>query len=489
MCQYDQDITTIEVNGKEYSAIIIGDENADIPRHLLQGERMLGKIIDGREISSFSWKGVIKDDEKLYIYFEKCNITHIDAIKDLKREKALYIIDELSYGLERSDKEFLNLENGIFPLYRIYIFEDDKVLLLPPDMGDLIAISRLGEMRRRDVLALIKRDSPLGFRLIQEMGELLYLSVTGELPFEREEVRQSGFKEIPLSWFYSELDKKTEGFIDLILDASEKNMRDISGNLKPNKALTWFLSRSSVLVWNLENRSEEESKIKLGESEKIDAFFSKAKKEAERKNFWRVKGTLIILIAAFVIAACGIAGYYLSVFLKPPTTAGMEPEEIIRTFYERQSNLDSTNIDDGIKAEIPQYSEVMNLYITRQTRMAYEQSNPHVIAEDWVNAGKPEIMESAFVYGVILDEIERVDEDTWRAKGTWYTPYAYEKEDDEYMPPEGYEAVFEYEVWEDFDMKWNKRGWYVVTDITIPKYEFKELELIPTFPQRPPQLM
>lgn len=486
MTNYDSDITTIKAGEHEYSAIIIGDENSEVPMHLMQGERLNGILVDGEEMTPFPWKGVIKDDKNLYVYFEKCNISHIDSISSKSRKNALKLIKSLAYAIERSEKDFLDLESGVFPLYRLFIVDEDKILLLPPDMGNLIAISRIGDLRRRDVLALIKKDTPENFRLIQEMGELLYLAVTGELPFEREEVRTSGFKEIPLSWYKSGLNEKTEGFITFTLDAKNKNMRQICGNLKSNKTLRWFLTRADELEWNLENRDENEKIAPEEDEKKIDTYFEKAKKETKAKNFWRVKGSIIIACSILLIVVVVIAAYYIKVALTPPLTAGLDQEGVIKAFYERQSSLDSANLDTGIKGEIPQESEVMNLYVTRQSRMAYEQLNPHVIASDWIDAGKPPIAETAFIYGVVVDEIEQIDEDTFRAKATWYTPYQYERDEDnnqvdEYTPPEGYTVVYLYSVSEDFDFKWNDRGWWIVTHVEISDYEPLGRELIETF--------
>ena len=47
--------------------------------------------------------------------------------------------------------------------------------------------------------------------------------------------------------------------------------------------------------------------------------------------------------------------------------------------------------------------------------------------------------------------------------------------------PEGYVAVYSYDVWQDFTFKWNKRGWWNVAEIELPQYEFIEMELVGTY--------
>ena len=160
----------------------------------------------------------------------------------------------------------------------------------------------------------------------------------------------------------------------------------------------------------------------------------------------------------------------------------MNQVEFIESFYSLQDSLNSADLDTAIKADIPQSTEVLSLFVSKQARTAYETFDPHVKASEWVASGKPEVMYDSFIYGVVINSIEKLDDDTFRAKATWYTPYEYDDDSEEYYtPPEGYVAVYSYDVWQDFTFKWNKRGWWNVVDIELPQYEFIEMELVGTY--------
>ena len=488
MTRYERnDITTITVAGNECSAIIIGPEANNVPRHLLQLERQDGIIIDGETISPFRWKGVTKDDKYQYVYFDKCNLEPLSYITTKYRNNALNLIMQLGYGLSKCNNNFLNLTTGVLPLYRIYILDGSKILILPPDMGDMIAIARMGERRGAEDGHLIKRDSEPSYRLILEMGELLYWAAAGILPYEKDDVRTCGYREVPLSWYEDKLDENTMSFINKILHMKEREQRDIGGNRKSHENLGWFLKNAIDLDWNLPSITAEERDLNIKKAEEKPeylTFFEKVSKEAKKRNFWRVKGTMIVTVSAVAIMLIGLFGTMLFEQFKPPVTKDLSQTEFIESFYEKQDSLNAAELETAIKADVPQSTEVTNLFVTKQSRAVYETLDPHVRASEWVAAGKPDVMYDNFIYGTVLHDIEQIDEDTFRAKTTWYTPYAYEDGEDTYTPPEGYVVVYSYNVWQDFTFKWNRRGWWNVTELDLPHYEFVGRELVETY-ERP----
>lgn len=488
MIRYERnDITTINVMGKEFSAIIIGPEENNLPKHLLQLERQDGMIIDGETITPFKWKGVTKDEKYQYVYFDKCNLEPFSLITTKYRNNALKLTMELAYGISKATESFLNLTNGVIPLFRIYIMDETKLLILPPDMGDMIAIARMGERRGAEDGHLIKRDTEMSYRLILEMGEILYWAATGILPYEHEDVRTCGYREVPLNWYENSLNEETEKFINSILHMKERAMRDIGGNRKGFENLGWFLKNALELEWNLPSITAEERDAKVAATEDSDdykTYFERISKEAKTRNFWRVKGTLIVTVAAITVLLVALFGTMIIEQFKPPVTKDMSQVEFIENFYDMQDSLNAAEFETAIKTEVPQSSEVTSLFVTKQTRAAHEIYDPHVRASEWVEAGKPDVMYDSFIYGVVLEEIEQLDENKYRAKTTWYSPYDYDAKDEEtYIPPDGQVVVYSYSVWQDFTFEWNDRGWWNVTELGNLHYSFIEKELVDTYPR------
>ena len=62
----------------------------------------------------------------------------------------------------------------------------------------------------------------------------------------------------------------------------------------------------------------------------------------------------------------------------------------------------------------------------------------------------------------------------------WYTPFAFDDDVEEtYGEKEGYARTFKYEVTQEFDFEWNKRGWWVCTENTITDYKLLDVEYTP----------
>lgn len=471
----EREIREIERDGRTWTAIRIGRDEFGVPKHLMQGEKMEGIITDGTSIRPWYWEGFATIDEWRYVYFERCSLEPFDTIATVHRKDALKLVNRLAFALSQAESRFLDLSSGVFPLYRIFILDGHDILLLPPDLADIFSIMIDEDTKNRESTALVQGSAEAGFRLVSEMAQLLYYAAAGTLPFLREESREAGYNELPLS-IYQSMDAKTEGLISFILHAKSREMRDIMGNRSPEKVLPWFLERSKGLEWDLEDRSEEERQAdvrKAEEAAEARAIIEKTGKIAKRRAFWRVKGTVITVSVIAAVAIISFLVSYISGILEPPYTKDMEPVEIIEAVYQAQNELDPQALDDPVKGtELPQSMEVTNLYVTSRTRMAYEAVEPIINANDWLSDGCPAIPASSFIYGVALESIEQTGENEYEATGIWYVPAPYEEDAEEEIT-ESLETrpVYRYRVRQSFSFAWNDRGWWNIVGSEILGYE------------------
>ena len=476
-------MTEKEVGGVLMTALRFGSDKFDIPLHLMQNQRKDGILVTDEDILPFPWNGVTKDTEGQYLLFDKCNLEPIWSLSTTNRDNALSLIRKIALGIKKGGKSFSDLTTGIFPLYRIYIKDKKDIVLLPQDASAILSVS----LNRAEMDAcskdLTKKDTEAGYSLILEMAQLLYFAATGRFPYKNEEVRRSGYNEIPLEFYTPSLDENTSAFISSTLSMKEKNQRKISGNLGPEHSLGWFIDKSENLIWNLDNRREEEKEKEATETENNTEFkklWEEKTKIAKRRRFWVEKGPIIavsVAIAAFVFY---FVGNYLYQTLKPPVTRDLDPVGIINHMYACQNEMNPTEMDEGFKGNLSQYNEVLNLYVTSTTRRAYENINAITDAETWVNNGKPSNLKDTWVYGVIPLSIEETEENHYEAKVEWYSPFAFDDEVEEsYGEEKGSSRTFVYLVTQEFDFKWNNRGWWVCTNNEITDYELLGVEYTP----------
>ncbi|MBO8436390.1 MAG: hypothetical protein IAA97_05380 [Spirochaetes bacterium] len=479
-----EEIINIVRDGEEKTAIWIGSDDMGLPKHLMQGIKHDGIISDGKEIKPWIWDGLCAIDGQRYVYFAPCRLRSIYELSTSARKDALVIVRNIAFALKGMKKDFLDLITGIFPLYRIWIYNDTDVLIMPPDLGDVFTIMREEKRKEDEVNRIIQGTAEKQFLLITEMAELLYYAATGRFPFSSDAVRGSGYKEVPLSMYTNELPEKTEGLINFIFHAKSREMRDIMGNRDDGENLNWFLTRSLSLEWPLEDITAEErdSNIERAESSaEFKEFFEKRESITKRNAFWRVKGTLIIVISVVVIAVGGFLWSYISNILEPPATKDLDQKGIIEAFYQAQNNCDPEGISTAFKgSDPPQEMEIMNLYVASRTRMAYENFDPLISADEWVENGKPAVPAAHLIYGAVIDTIKQTGENTWSAEGTWYTPYPY-NDGEEVTTSEGTMPVYTYDVTQSFTFEWNDRGWWNITDAPIESDEFLGVETVETY--------
>ena len=173
-------------------------------------------------------------------------------------------------------------------------------------------------------------------------------------------------------------------------------------------------------------------------------------------------------------------GNWLYQTFRPPVTREMDQVEIIEHMYECQNQINPTDLDEGFKGDVAQLSEVVNLYVSSATRKAYEYVDTITNAKAWVEEGKPSVRNGNWIYGVIPIGIEETAENHYIATTEWYTPFAFDDDVEEtYGEKEGYARTFKYEVTQEFDFEWNKRGWWVCTENAITDYKLLDVEYTP----------
>ena len=478
-----EEIIDIVRDGKNKTAIWIGSDDFGIPKHLMQGEKQNGIISDGKSITKWYWDGLCAINGERYVYFEPCRIRPIYALSTSCRANALKIVRNIAFALEGMKKDFLDLITGVFPLFRIWIYGESDVLLLPPDLGDIFAIMRTEERKEAEVNRIIQSTAEKQFLLITEMAELLYYAASGRFPFASDTVRGSGYKEAPIS-LYAKLPEKTEGFLNFIFHAKSREMRDIMGNRDGGENLSWFLKRSEDLEWPLEDITEEERDRNIERTEsspEYEEFFKVREKINKRNAFWRVKGTIIIVVSVAAIAIGGFLFNYISHLLEPPLTKDLEPEGIIEAFYRSQSECEPESLTTALKGcSAPQEMEVTNLFVSTRTRMAYENFDPLINAAEWVEDGMPPVPESSAIYGVVLENITQTGENTYTAESTWYTPYPYDESETVQATLTSI-PVYVYDIDQSFTFTWNDRGWWNITDTEITDSKFLRTEIVSTY--------
>ena len=487
----NKDIIEIELENKKYNAITFSDKSCELPSFLLQGEKQPGYIYKNDEFEKWYWSGFTTHKESKCLYFEPLKLYPLAELAFSLRNKAPLLITNLAKALLKLDSKFLDLQNGIVSAWRIYFTEDNGVLILPRNLSDIFSSTSSEATRYDNANYFIHAGILPSFSLIDQMSQLYYYSITSIRPFEFKTVRENSYNAISLKILskalninidYDLIDK-----IDKILHLKLSKIRDISSNLEPQIALKWFIERFEKITWTLENKEYLKLDINdLLNNENLQSTILNYQKKEKRIVFWRKKGTIIIvstIIAAFVI---GFVVGRVKEALAPPYTAEYTKNEIIDAYYQSQNNLDVQKLEASLKrgTKSPVANEITTLFVTRQTRMAYEQIDTIVNPIKWVNEGMPPIDDKYLIYGVGDIKITQINENQYKVESIYYSPYPLENEVvEETMPiePTNQYTCYRFKQTEIFTFEYNDRGWFEISDITNSNMQYIDTLIVPTF--------
>lgn len=471
---------SLTIDGEQRSGIIIADQDALLPSYILGGEKQPSYLWDGQTLQPWYWRTLSAVDGKRVLTFDPLAITPLSELSTTLRAQALSIVRSLAGALRACDLTFLDLSSGIIPLWRLWVTESGHILIMSQDLGDLFASVSEEEQRYLHIASWVHHTVHPPFSLIDQMASLLYYSAVGVPPFFDKNSREDGFRALPLALLDTGLDAQTASFIDSTLAMGLNRMRDAAGNMKPQLALSFFLDKSASLIWNLQSLTEPKSRDELLISADAIRFVENQAKRAKARIFWRRRGWLIIALAVASLAVGSFATARVKEALAPPYSAAYSPEEIIRAYYEGQSELDLQKMEAPLarKVKNPASLEVTNLFVTRQTRQAYEAINVQVNAQNWVEDGMPAIVEGSFIYGVSDVVITRTGERDWTVSATYWAPFNYETESAETAM-----GVYAYDLAQNFSIEMGKRGWYEIVAISAPEISNMRAVAVTTVPR------
>lgn len=471
------------IDGQLMRLIVIGDQSMELPTYLLQGEKAHGYLYKDGTLKRWYWKGLTVVDGKRCIYFDPIEIFAFEQIASTKRNQALSLVRDLANALMGLPSSFLDLSSGILPLWRVWGVEEGSLLILPQDVADLFASCSDEQKRFYHLGAWVHHGIHAPFALIDQLTAFLYFAAVGFAPFYDKDTREDAFKAVPLALCSVNLNKATTSFIDKTLSLSLTKMRDVSGNMESHKALAFFLAQTEQLTWDLPMLQEPRKREDLCAIPACASFLEAQRKRAVRNRFWRKKGWIVITVAVSVIAVAWFTTSRIQTSLTPPYTAGMPPITIIEEFYAGQNALDLQKMEASLakKTKNPASMEVTNLFVTRQTRQAYEGINTQIDPNRWISEGKLAILEGTFLYGVADLRVKSVDERTFIAEGTLYTPYSYSNEEEVTEQAQKGIRIFTYKIEQQFTVDRGKRGWYEITDISSVSVQPLQSIVVPTY--------
>jgi hypothetical protein len=135
-----------------------------------------------------------------------------------------------------------------------------------------------------------------------------------------------------------------------------------------------------------------------------------------------------VLIVAALAAAVGVfSGTVLRNLLKPRSTRGLSPQQVVETFYRSVNSLDHERMQDCVtgRAGKQLIDQVINVYVISRVNQGYEGRSLIRSAEEWDRAGRPAVRPPESVFGItdlVVQPLPDGAEPSFRVRYRFWTP-------------------------------------------------------------------
>ena len=465
-------ITSKDIFAKDgMLCIAVADPVTGLRGFELSSQRPPALLYKNGSFTQVAWLGVRLENGRRCLCFdaqpfvEEVPTPALELAHSL-RPNAFDHLENLAHALQRlegsKDCE-LDWNFSALPLSSIY-FATDSVLLLPARASDFIDSVMPDEDRFLDREVWYVHNEANRFGKAHYLFQLLYYALASTMPFAPQDVRDCGYRPMPLSLFFAndggivqnkEIDKLCRT-VDSAFSMTRKDMYKVSDPYE------YFLK----VLGNGKSSFTATDCIAM-KSKVYKEYLQKLEKKASLRRFLRKKGAVLAAAIVGAVAVISIAWYYIALALAPPATAGLPKEDIVRAYYKAVNDLDLQGVKDSLArgSKSPDEMTVTNLEVTQKVRYAYEGMNPIIEAQSWLDEGMPAIPQGTMVYGIANLEVQAVDETTAVATFDFLRPYEdYSKETDATTASSVFTGVYRETVKFSFVQR---RTWLEISSIDV----------------------
>ena len=279
----------------------------------------------------------------------------------------------------------------------VRFLDDGAVELLSPAVMKQVRSLRPETLRRRTFEQVNHPDlKKPGDRLSYFLAALLYRLIAGEYPYAadtEEEVRRRTRELRPTPLTLARPDVKPE------VEAAVLAGLGRGQGAAPSTAQWGELLCRSEKDGLFRDLPEADRQALAAQAARARATASRAYR---RGVFWQ-RHWKTVLIAVAAAAAVGVfSGTILKNLLKPRSTRGYSPLQVVETFYRSVNTLDHERMQDCVtgRAGKPLLDQVINVYVISRVNLGYEGRSLIRSAEEWDKAGRPPVTPPESVFGI-----------------------------------------------------------------------------------------
>ncbi|NLV84748.1 MAG: hypothetical protein GXY60_09300 [Spirochaetales bacterium] len=418
-------VSRIESASTITTRICIGEASGEMPRHLMLGQKECGYIVSDMVARQWFYDNIVDRNGKRYLVFNQLEVVPFFEYLISNRSRPVDLLGKIAEAMTILPADFFQTQNGFIEAWRIFFVTDGSLLFLPKMLSDIISVTVDDDVRYAWYGRFVKSQVEVPFALCHQFTQFLYYACTLEAPYESRQVREDAWRHMPLSTILPDVHQECTKWVDSTLSMNPRMQREtVSAAYATAQNLQWWIQQTKTFH-ELHIDSSVSSATALEHNDKAVTFLKKQSIRASRRAFLRKRGALIITVSLIGAAVVLISGNLISQALKPPYTAGMSAEQVIREFFESWNKLDVSAMSASLarKVKNPYDTEVSTLFVNSKVRMAYEGMNTIIRPDEWLASGKPDVPVSSMIYGVSDVAITPVGMNVYQGRFRFFVPY------------------------------------------------------------------
>ncbi len=433
--------------------------------------KMSALLYHNAQMIEVNWIGIqIFDGRVCLAFYENELITELPSpLRDISttlRPYCFEILRRVSHALEEAEgKLYTNLDS--VPLSNVLVFPNGDILVLTSQLGDIIDRFEIDAERHEDKEIWYAHNCVNNFGKANFLFQILYYALSGKAPFEAPEVRENGFKAVPLALAFPPGNERLALLCKDVDLALSDNRKFQFGIKKPYAYFRQILDKYSDI---------DVASVSVGPNPELPAYWAKVEKRAKRSAFFRTKGFRTFMIVLASLAVAWVIAFYVWRAVKPPLTRDLNEAQIIDYYFDALNDLDVTAMEEPLKNgyDGPHMTQVTTIYVTKSMQITYSGYSLVINPNDWIANGMGPLAEGSMVFGVTDVAIEKISDDVYRATVTSWSSENYLDETNSVISEDGME-IYQYREVYEFTFK-TRGSWR-----EISKIEPVSIDLVKTY--------
>lgn len=391
-------ITSLNSGTQSYTSIRIAPSHSGLHKTIRNPQSLSGWYTRGNKIEPWRWNGTIEHQKWLYLTFSEQpqGLRPLTDIFQLDVKETLRILGRFLEGiLELTSTEGFE-PDGMY-LTSTFFDETGTLYFLHPDIAQLTVQNfeqlcpieeryKIGPLGRKELVPLIVYQ--LQLQIKTKHGK------EHSTQDERDESSRTSAIQPHLHRYVPQLSRRIADFLFETANRAASS-ESISEDIRclSNEITDWPRDElfEDLHLDDIEQRKKRASVLEQG-----------LRKKEKRRNFKKKYGSTVFLTAAALV----ILAFFVSPFIRrsfePDVTEGLQPAEVIELFYNSQNTLDHEAMNECTTGSIgnTHINQVTTLFVISRVRQGVEMKDVFTPAPEWIKAGRPELKDNKFVFGV-----------------------------------------------------------------------------------------